>query len=123
MIRELFTYRGREGYWMWILHRVTGVAIFLFLLAHIVDTMLVFWPPLYNAVVAFYTWAPMHALEIVLVGVVIFHAVNGLRIIAVDFWTESTRRRRELFWAAMALFALMFIPSAIRMSLEMVGRH
>ena len=45
-------YRGREGQWTWIAHRVTGVAIILFLFAHVVDTALVGWgPEAYNRVV------------------------------------------------------------------------
>ena len=27
-------YRGREGMWSWVLHRITGVAIFFLLRAH-----------------------------------------------------------------------------------------
>ncbi len=34
-------YRGREGMWSWVLHRITGVAIFFFLLVHVLDTALV----------------------------------------------------------------------------------
>ena len=34
-------YRGREGMWSWVLHRITGVAIYFFLLVHILDTSLV----------------------------------------------------------------------------------
>ena len=48
-------YRGGQGQWSWALHRITGVAVFLFLLAHIVDTALVgFGPALYNRVVHVY---------------------------------------------------------------------
>ena len=54
MIRDIFTYRGKEGYWLWVLHRATGVGIFLFLAIHIVDTLLVFWPSLYDAVTGLY---------------------------------------------------------------------
>ncbi|RAE53574.1 succinate dehydrogenase, cytochrome b556 subunit, partial [Burkholderia multivorans] len=28
-------YRGGEGMWSWVAHRVTGVGIFFFLLAHV----------------------------------------------------------------------------------------
>ena len=34
-------YRGREGMWSWVAHRVTGVLIFFFLFAHVLDTALV----------------------------------------------------------------------------------
>ena len=33
-------YRGREGMWSWVAHRVTGVGIFFFLLVHVLDTAL-----------------------------------------------------------------------------------
>ena len=45
-------YRGREGMWSWVLHRITGVAIYFFLLVHILDTALVrVSPEAYNAVI------------------------------------------------------------------------
>ncbi len=48
-------YKGREGQWSWIAHRVTGVGILLFLFAHIIDTALVGWgPEAYNRVISVY---------------------------------------------------------------------
>ena len=54
-LREVLTYRGRAGQWAWILHRVTGVGVLLFLLVHIVDTAFIGWgPELYNKAMAVY---------------------------------------------------------------------
>ena len=48
-------YRGREGMWSWVLHRITGVSIFFFLFAHVVDTAMVrVSPELYNTAVETY---------------------------------------------------------------------
>jgi succinate dehydrogenase / fumarate reductase cytochrome b subunit len=48
-------YRGREGMWSYYFHRVSGIGILLFLLAHIIDTMLLGWgPDVYNKVVKLY---------------------------------------------------------------------
>lgn len=48
-------YRGNEGMWSWVLHRITGVAIFFFLLVHVLDTALVrVSPEAYNAVMHTY---------------------------------------------------------------------
>ena len=45
-------YRGREGMWSWVAHRITGVVIFFFLLVHVLDTSLVrVSPEAYNAVI------------------------------------------------------------------------
>ena len=38
-------YRGQSGQWSWLFHRVTGLAILLFLLVHIVDITLIGFGP------------------------------------------------------------------------------
>ena len=48
-------YRGREGMWSWVAHRITGVGIFFFLLVHVLDTALVrVSPHAYNEVIGTY---------------------------------------------------------------------
>ena len=83
-------YRGREGMWSWVLHRVTGVAIFFFLLVHVLDTALVrVTPEAYNDVIGTYKNPIMGLGEAGLVAAIVFHAFNGLRIILVDFWGRA----------------------------------
>jgi len=106
-------YRGREGMWSWILHRVAGVGILIFLAAHIVDTSFVGWGPrLYNDTVQLYRNPIGRVGEIVLIGAVIFHATNGVRIILIDFIPRATRVQRALFYGAAAAFLGIFIPGA-----------
>ena len=48
-------YRGGEGMWSWVAHRITGVLIFFFLFAHVLDTALVrVSPETYNEVIETY---------------------------------------------------------------------
>ena len=90
-------YRGREGMWSWVLHRITGVAIFFFLLVHILDTALIrVSPEAYDAVIGTYKNPVMGVGEVALVGAIAYHAYNGLRIILVDFWSWATRHQRQL---------------------------
>lgn len=107
-------YRGREGMWSWVLHRITGVAIYFFLLVHILDTALVrLSPEAYNAVIGTYKTPVMGLGEAALVAAIGFHALNGLRIILIDFWSVGTRHQRLMFWLVIALWvALMagFLP-------------
>jgi succinate dehydrogenase / fumarate reductase cytochrome b subunit len=109
---ELTTlYRGREGQWSWIAHRVTGVGILLFLFAHIVDTALVGWgPDAYNRVVSVYHHPIVQVMELGLVGAVIYHALNGLRIMIIDFWPASSVHQAKLFWGTMIVFAASMAP-------------
>jgi succinate dehydrogenase / fumarate reductase cytochrome b subunit len=104
-------YRGREGQWSWVAHRVTGVGILLFLFAHIIDTALVGWgPEAYNRVVAVYHHPIVQIMELGLVGAVIYHALNGIRIMIIDFWPGSSVHHVKLFWGTMTLFAASMVP-------------
>jgi succinate dehydrogenase / fumarate reductase, cytochrome b subunit len=103
-------YRGREGMWSWVLHRITGVAIFFFLLVHVLDTALVrVSPEAYNAVIGTYQTPIMGLGEVALVGAIVFHAFNGLRIILVDFWSWATRHQKVLFYVVIALWVITML--------------
>jgi len=107
-------YRGREGMWSWVLHRITGVAIYFFLLVHILDTSLVrISPEAYDAVISTYKTPIMGLGEIALVAAIGLHALNGLRIILIDFTAFGARRQKAIFWVVIALWLVLlagFIP-------------
>jgi len=108
-------YRGREGMWSWVLHRITGVSIYFFLLVHILDTALVrISPEAYNAVIGTYKNPVMGLGETALVAAILFHALNGLRIILIDFWGPGTRHQRLLFWIVIGVAAVLFAGFAPR---------
>lgn len=108
-------YRGREGMWSWVLHRITGVAIFFFLLVHVLDTALIrVSPEAYNAVMSTYQTPIMGLGELVLVGAIAYHAFNGLRIILVDFWSKGARYQRWLFWGVIGVWAVVMAGFAPR---------
>ena len=107
-------YRGREGMWSWVAHRVTGVLIFLFLLVHVLDTSLVrVSPEAYNAVIGTYHAPIMGLGEAGLVVAIVFHAFNGLRIILVDFWSKGPKYQRTMMWVVIGLVVVTlagFLP-------------
>jgi succinate dehydrogenase / fumarate reductase cytochrome b subunit len=104
-------YRGHEGQWSWIAHRVTGVAIILFLFAHVIDTAVVGWgPEAYNRVVSVYENPTVRLLELGLVAAVISHALNGLKIMLIDFFPSLTSRIRLLGFGTLGLFIVVMIP-------------
>ena len=109
-------YRGKEGQWSWILHRLTGVGVLLFLFIHIVDTLLVGWgPEVYNKVIALYRNPVFKVGELFLFAAVLYHALNGVRIILIDFWPSGTQYHKQMFYAEMFLFALAMIPVSFLM--------
>jgi len=108
-------YRGQYGMWSWVAHRITGVAIFFFLLVHVLDTALVrVSPEAYNAVIATYKNPIMGLGETGLVAAIVYHAFNGLRIILIDFWKGGTKNQKGLLWGVIALWVIVMIPFLIR---------
>ena len=109
--REYLTYRGGASQWAWIFHRVTGVGVFLFLLVHIIDTAFIGWgPELYNKAMALYRMPFFRVGEVVLAGMVLYHALNGVRIMIIDFWPSASVHHVRLFWGTMLLFAASMAP-------------
>ena len=106
-------YKGQSGMWSWLLHRITGLGILLFLFIHIVDvSMLSFGPDVYNPSVTLFDYWVVRLLSLALVGAVLYHAFNGVRIMAIDFWRKGSRYQRVMFWIVLAVTIIVFIPMA-----------
>ena len=104
-------YRGREGMWSWVAHRVTGVLIFFFLFAHVLDTALVrVSPDDYDRVIDTYKTPVVNLMEVGLTGAVLYHALNGLRVMAIDFWEKGPRYQKQMTYAVVSLVALVMVP-------------
>ncbi len=109
-------YRGKEGEWSWILHRLTGIGVLLFLVAHIVDTVLIAWgPEVYNKVIALYRNPIFKLGEVGLFAAVLYHSLNGVRITVVDFWPSGTKYHKQMFYVVMTLFTIGMIPVSFLM--------
>ena len=108
--------------WSWVLHRITGVAIFFFLLVHILDTSLLrVSPEAYNQVIGAYKTPIMGLGEIALVAAIGFHALNGLRIILIDFWSVGTRYHKAMFWAVIILWIGLLAAFVPRQLMHVFG--
>jgi succinate dehydrogenase / fumarate reductase cytochrome b subunit len=109
-------YKGGIGQWSWVAHRITGVGVLAFLFGHIVDTFAVgFGPELYNETVSLYKQWWFTPFEVMLVGAVIFHAFNGLRIILFDFWPSLALKQKTFAYVELVLFVVAFVPAAVIM--------
>lgn len=101
------------GQWAWALHRLTGVGIVGFLLIHILDVMLLpLAPDVYDLTVKHYASPYLIPMEIALVAAVLYHALNGARIIAMEVWDSAARTlQAKLFFAVVALTIVLLLPS------------
>lgn len=109
-------YRGGVGQWSWASHRITGILVFAFLVGHIVDTFAVgFGPELYDETIALYKQWWFKPVEVALVAAVLYHALNGLRVILFDFWPNLVLRQKAFAVVQMVLFLAGFAPAAFFM--------
>lgn len=118
------TYQGREGHYAFLLHRLTGLGVLLFLIIHILDTSTVyFYPELYEHAIALYRSTPFMLGEIGLVFAVIYHGVNGLRIAVTDLWMPkrwAIQTQRNAVRITLAVSVLLWAPAALWMTYNML---
>ena len=106
-------YKGQSGMWSWLLHRITGLGILLFLLVHIVDiSLLGFGPNIYNEGIALFGTIIVRIISLALIAAVLYHAFNGVRIILIDFWPRGVRYQGLMFAIVMVLSIVCFLPMA-----------
>lgn len=104
-------YRGRSGQWAFVGHRISGVLVFLFLLLHIVDVSLVnLDTELYDEVHALYGNVVLRLFEVGLLFALLFHSLNGVRIVALDLFPGAVRRERRLLSVVVFLTLAVGIP-------------
>jgi succinate dehydrogenase / fumarate reductase cytochrome b subunit len=121
--RRRTLYRGDPGMWSWVLHRITGATIFFFLFVHVLDTALVrVSPQAYNAVIETYKTPIVGLMEMGLVAAVLFHALNGIRVILIDFWVQGPRYQRHMLAVAVAVFAIALIAALGVLGMHMTER-
>ena len=115
-ITETLRYRGALGQWSWVLHRVSGLGVVLFLTLHVVDTSwAVFYPDLYVHAIAAYQ-SPLFTIgEFALVACVVYHALNGLRIVVIDFKPKWWKYQQRAALIVLGLTIIILVPTFILM--------
>ncbi len=98
------------GMWAWLLFRISGLVLVFYLGAHIIiistgnfndgDT--------FNSLMKMFDSAIAVVLDLFLVAAVLYHALNGVRIILMDFGL-GIKRHKIIFWACMALAAICLV--------------
>lgn len=94
------------GMWAWLLFRIAGLVLVLYLFAHIAVISLGQWGSLDQAMDMLH--GPVFILaDLALVVAVLYHALNGVRIILMDLGI-GVHRHKLMFWVAMAVVVICF---------------
>jgi succinate dehydrogenase / fumarate reductase cytochrome b subunit len=118
----LLRYRGSEGMLAWAFHRISGVAIWAFILLHVLDIWLAgVNPKLYDEVLQVYASPIGRVMESLLGAALLYHALNGLRIVIMDFWPSTTRWHKQLWYLNWILFAVIGLPILLQIMAPAFG--
>jgi len=108
--------------WSWLLHRITGATIFFFLFVHVLDTAVVrVSPQAYNEVIETYKTPLVGLMELGLIAAVLYHGLNGVRVILIDFWEQGPRYQRLMLWVIAIVWLLVMVPATVVIGIHMTG--
>ena len=109
-----FKYRGGGPMLAWILHRLGGLAMVIFVGMHVLASfsMQQFGSDLGTAINIVYESIYF---QVVLYFFVLFHIINGARVVLLDFWPRFLQYQRELTWLQWAVFLPLYLLTAFLM--------
>lgn len=103
-----FIYRGGGPMLAWLLHRISGIGIVVFVGLHILANA--FNGQIGSAInYIFMSWV----FQLLIFFCVLFHAINGLRIIILDLWPALLEHQREAIWIEWAFFLPIYAIAAL----------
>jgi succinate dehydrogenase / fumarate reductase, cytochrome b subunit len=114
-------YRGGVGMFAWVLHRVSGLALSVYLLLHIWDLRAAQrGAQAFDEAMATFRSPFWKVMDLLLVAAVLFHTLNGIRLLLFD-GGKGLRYQRQLFWVALTLTIAILIYSAVMVFTHLPG--
>ena len=112
-------YRYFTGSLAYVLHRVTGLGLIFFLFFHIISiTKANSSPEAYDLMIRRMQEPDFKLGELMLFAALLFHGINGLRIIYVDFIATRTTHHKTIFWGLIVLVTALFALGAVPLLLH-----
>jgi len=112
----LLGYRISWAELAWLGHRLSGIGVLLYLFMHIVENAtLAFGPEVYDFTQTLFRNLPVRLGEILLMAALVYHSLNGLRVIVMDFWPRSTLWYRPLTYGVVGATVLAMVPLTLIM--------
>jgi len=98
------------GMWAWLLFRISGLILVFYLGAHIIIISTARWASggaTFNSLMKTFDNAGLVVMDLALVVAVLYHALNGVRIILMDLGV-GVKQHKVMFWSAMAVVVICF---------------
>ncbi|HIJ17225.1 MAG TPA: succinate dehydrogenase, cytochrome b556 subunit [Thermoplasmata archaeon] len=108
---EFWPTNMKTGMWAWVGHRLTGLALVAYVFLHlsfISTASMAEGGADFDALMETTSQPLFVAMDFLLVIVVIYHAMNGLRVVLFDLGV-GIRRQKLVFWVTMAISAVLIV--------------
>ncbi len=103
------------GMWAWILFRISGLVLAAYLFVHIwvISQGRVNGPSSLNSLFSTFDKPFLVFLDSMLVAAVLYHALNGVRVLFMDFGL-GIQRHKAVFWVCMLVAAVALVGFAYK---------
>ena len=101
--------KHRGGMWSWLFQRITAVLLIVCLAIHLIHTHITNIGQITEAnVAARLANAGLTAVDIIVLAAGIYHALNGLRMVLMDYWFGSRTRALYLTYGLWVIGLVAF---------------
>ena len=98
-LKDALRYKGKGPMLTFVLHRIGGLGIVLLVGMHVLASFMGGTVGSYINII-YENWA----FQILVFFCVLFHVINGLRIVILDLWPKLIEHQREAIWFEWMLF-------------------
>jgi len=99
-------YKLHTGFFAWLLHRLTGLALIFYIFVHLYVLSYIKDPEKFESLMHLSKHPLMKAAEAGLLFLIISHAFNGVRLTLIDIGVP-TRYHKAVFWTAAGIGGLI----------------
>jgi succinate dehydrogenase / fumarate reductase cytochrome b subunit len=103
-------YRWQTGATAWLIHRITGAAVGIYLLLHILAQFGLKYDQ--KGLSGLRDFLSAKAVVVIILAFLIYHALNGVRELIIDFGSGALYHKK-LFWVMMVIGVVLFGLSLI----------
>ena len=105
-------YRWHTGFTAWLIHRITGVLLTLYIFVHLYVLSHLKDANLYKKMLQFMESPLVKLSELGLLALVLVHGLNGIRITLLELGIPS-KKQKTLLWYAVLTGILLFVIGGI----------
>ncbi len=105
---QALRYRGQGPMLTFVLHRIGGLGIVIFVTVHILSSF-----GGGNVGILLNTIYEHWIFQIFIFFCALFHAINGLRIVILDLWPKLIEHQREAIWVEWGIFLPVYAIAVI----------